>query len=147
MGRIAKKVELSEEQRVELTNIVKKGTHSARKITRAKALLMMDKGDDRALIESVLDIDSNHYYRIKQRYFAQGLWYALEELPRSGQPRKVTPIVEAHISSIACSAAPDGSVRWTLGLINDKLVELKCVESISDESIRLVLKKVNSNHG
>lgn len=147
MARIAKKVTLSEAEKAELTSIIKKGTHKSRKITHAKALLLLDSGKDRPSIQSELDIDINHYYRIKKRYFEGGLPNALEERPRSGQPRKINERIEAQIRSIACSEAPEGSARWTLSLINEKLLELNCIETISDESIRLVLKKASSNHG
>jgi putative transposase len=147
MARIAKKVNLSESEKAELTSILKRGTHKSRKITRARALLLLDCGKSRAEILSELDIDSNHYYRIKKRYFAGGLSNALEELPRSGQPPIVTERLEAQITSIACSDSPAGSARWTLSLINEKLIELKYIETISNESIRQVLKKVNLSRG
>ena len=147
MARIAKKVILSEAEKSELNSIIKKGTHKSRKITRARALLLLDSGKDRLEIQSELDIDSNHYYRIKKRYFAGGLTNALEELPRSGQPPIVTERLEAHITSIACSDTPAGSSRWTLSLINEKIVELKYIDSISNESIRQVLKKAGLSLG
>jgi putative transposase len=147
MARIAKKVSLSEAEKAELTSIIKKGTHKSRKITRARALLLLDFGKDRLEIQAELGIDSNHYYRIKKRYFSGGLSNALEELPRSGQPPIVTERLEAQITSIACSDAPAGSARWTLSLLNEKLVELKYIETISDESIRQVLKKANLSLG
>jgi hypothetical protein len=71
----------------------------------------------------------------------------LEELPRSGQPAKLTERLEAQITSIACSNSPEGTAQWTLKLINEKLVELNYIETISNESIRLVLKKANANRG
>lgn len=147
MARIAKKVSLSASEKAELTSIIKKGTHKSRKITRARALLLLDSGKERFEILSELGIDSNHYYRIKKRYFAGGLSNALEELPRSGQPPIITERLEAQITSIACSDAPAGSARWTLSLINEKLVELKYIETISNESIRQVLKKVGLSLG
>ena len=48
---------------------------------------------------------------------------------------------EAHLIAIACSAPPEGQARWTLRLLADKMVELNHFESISSETIRLVLKK------
>lgn len=147
MARIAKKVSLSEAEKVELTSIIKKGTHKSRKITRARALLLLDSGKERLEIQAEVGIDSNHYYRIKKRYFAGGLSNALEELPRSGQPPIVTERLEAQITSIACSDAPAGSAKWTLSLINEKLVELKYIDSISNESIRQVLKKAGLSLG
>jgi len=147
MGRKVRKVILSDEEKTELTSIVKKGTHKSRKITRARALLLLNDGKNRSDIQAQLGIDVNHYYRIKKRYFDGGLPAALEELPRSGQPPIVTPRLEAQITSIACSHAPEGSVRWTLSLLNEKVVELKYIDQISNESIRQVLKKVNLSLG
>jgi len=147
MSRIAKAVNLTDSEKLELIGITKKGTHKSRKIIRAKALLLLDAGKSRLEIQSELGIDIQNYYKIKRRYFAGGLCSALEELPRSGQPAKVTATLEAQITSIACSDAPKGSSRWTLSLINEKIVSLAYIDTICDESIRLVLKKANANLG
>ncbi len=147
MGRTAKKVVLSDEEKAELTAIVKKGTHKSRKIIRARVLLLLNEGKNRTEVQAQSGVDVNHYYRIKKRYFEGGLRAALEELPRSGQPPIVTPRLEAQITSIACSDAPEGSVRWTLSLLNEKVVELKYIDQISNESIRQILKKVNLSLG
>jgi hypothetical protein len=44
---------------------------------------------------------------------------------------------------IAGSEAPEGTTRWTLQMIADRLVELKVVDSICIESVRKALKKTN----
>jgi transposase len=147
MARKAQALNLSDAEVLELTSIIKKGTHKSRKITRARVLLAINSGKSYAEIRSELQIERNHFYRIKRRYLEGGLASALEELPRSGQPAKVNPRLEAQITSIACSASPEGTSQWTLSLINEKLVELSYIESISNESIRLVLKKANVNPG
>ena len=87
------------------------------------------------------------YDQIKRRYLAGGLSAALEERARSGQPPKVTPVLEARIPSLAGSDAPAGAARWTLSLLNEALVSLDCIDAISNESIRQVLKKANSTPG
>lgn len=147
MGRIKKPVTLTEAEKSALNDIVKKGTHKSRKIIRARVLLLMNEGKDLAETQQQVKIGSGHFYKIKSRYFEGGLAHALEELPRSGQPRKVTEKLEAQITSIACSAAPAGSARWTLKLINEKVIELNYVESLSQESVRLILKKASANPG
>lgn len=73
----------------------------------------------------------------------EGLQRAIGEKARPGQPRKVTPQVEVHITQLACSQAPDGRTRWTATLINERLVKLQI--HIDDEPVRLALKKANSN--
>jgi putative transposase len=147
MGRKAKIINLTDSEKSELLSITKKGTHKSRKIIRAKVLLSIDSGKSRNEIQSELGIDSNNYYKLKKRYFSGGLSSALEELPRSGQPPKITERLEAQITSLACSDAPSGSSKWTLSLINEKLIELKYIETISNESIRKVLKKANLSLG
>jgi len=147
MARKAQALNLRDDEVLELTSIIKKGTHKSRKITRARVLLAINSGKNHAAIQSELHIEVNHFYRIKRRYFEGGLAFALEELPRSGQPAKVGPRLEAQITSIACSVCPEGTSQWTLSLINEKLVELNYIESISNESIRLVLKKANVSLG
>lgn len=57
----------------------------------------------------------------------------------------MTQQVEAHITQIACSEAPDGRTRWTAALINERLVKLDI--HIDDESVRLALKKVSASPG
>ena len=84
-------------------------------------------------------------YNLRKRYREYGLERAIGEKDRPGQPRKVTAKVEAEITAIACSEAPDGSVRWTVNLINKRLIQLDI--HVHDESVRLALKKVNSSHG
>ena len=53
--------------------------------------------------------------------------------------------MEAAITAIAYSEVPDGSVRWTANLINDRLIKLDI--HIHDESVRLALKKASLSRG
>jgi putative transposase len=147
MSRPAKTVTLSDSDQTLLTTIVKKGTHKSRKITRARALLLMGAGKSRLAVQAEAGIASTQYFRLKQRFLTDGLPQALKERPRSGQPAKVTAELEAKITSLACSEAPDGAARWTLSLLQEKVVSLQYVASISDESVRQVLKKANLNLG
>ncbi len=51
MARIAKKGSLSEAEKFELTSIIKKVTLKSRKITRARALLLLDSDKSRPEIQ------------------------------------------------------------------------------------------------
>jgi hypothetical protein len=44
-------------------------------------------------------------------------------------------------AALACSTPPEGHARWTLRLLEDKVVELGIVERASDNTIGRVLKK------
>ena len=147
MARLASPLHLSLSDQSALRAIVKKGTHKSRTITRANTLLLMGAGGRAAAVQAQVGISSAQYHRIKRRYLAGGLTEALTERPRSGQPPKVTPALEAKITSLACSETPAGAARWTLSLLNETLVSLECIDTISNESIRQVLKKANSSPG
>ena len=147
MARPATPLVLTASEREALILLTKTGVHKSREIIRARALLLMDAGKSKSEVMSALSIDPNHYFRIKSRYLKGGLSDALEERPRSGQPPKITERLEAQITSLACSDSPAGTARWTLSLLNEKLVELEYVDVISDESIRKVLKKANLSPG
>ena len=140
-------VELTISDTATLRGILKKRTHKSRKITRPRALLLMGAGKRAAAVQAEAGICASQYYSLKRRYLAAVLVDALEERPRSGQPAKVTSALEAHLTSLACSAAPAGAARWTLALLTERVVELRYVDSISDETVRKVLKKANSSPG
>jgi transposase len=73
--------------------------------------------------------------------------YALTELPRPGAKPRLDGKQEAYLVALACSDAPDGRNNWTMQLLANKLVQLNVVEEISDETVRRVLKKMNSSLG
>ena len=147
MARPTQPVHLPLADQSALRAIVKKGTHKSRTITRANALLRMGAGGSASVVQVQAGISSTQYHRLKRRYLAGGLANALEERPRSGQPPKVTPTLEAHITSLACSELPAGAARWTLSLLNHTLVSLDYGPAVSNETIRKVLKKAHSNPG
>ena len=64
-----------------------------------------------------------------------GLDRALYDAPRTGQPRKLNDKGEAYLVALASSDPPEGRERWTLELLQKKMVEDKKVASISDVCI------------
>jgi putative transposase len=144
MGKRLKKVALESEEQATLESLVKKGKHSVRKIKRAQILLHLHEGKQPVAITEAIGVSLATVYNVHGRYLQDKL-AALEEKPRPGQPRKVTPEVEAAVTRIACSQAPQGYARWTVSLLNERIVQLGY--QVHDESVRLVLKKVNSSPG
>lgn len=145
MGLTATPFVLSEADLTTLNQLVAKGKESVRKLNRARALQFSHQGHKPQAVSELLGLSVPTVYNLRKRYREEGLLAAITEKARPGQPRKVTAEVEAEITAIACSEAPDGSVRWTANLINDRLIKLDI--HIHDESVRLALKKVNSNPG
>ena len=145
MGRIAKPFVLSEADLTTLDQLLSKGKESVRKLNRARALQFSHQGQPPEPISHLLGMSVATVYNLRKRYDQQGLQGAINEKTRPGQPRKVTQQVEAQITQLACSQAPDGRTRWTVALINERLVKLDI--HIDDESVRLALKKVSSSPG
>ncbi len=145
MGQIAAPFVLSEADQTTLQLLLSKGKDSVRKLNRARALQFSHQDQHPEQISTLLGISVTTVYNLRKRYRQEGLQRAISEKVRPGQPRKVTPEVEAEITAIACSEVPDGSVRWTVGLINERLIKLDI--HINDESVRLALKKVDSSPG
>ncbi len=139
-------VDLSTEEREELRQLVRRGKHSSRKVTRARILLLAgDDATDEQIVGS-LKTGFATVERTRKRFVEEGLG-CLTERPRRGQAPKLTGKQAAHLVAIACSTPPEGFARWTLRLLADKVVELKFADSITRETVRQVLKKTNLNLG
>lgn len=142
---------LKENERKELKQMIKSGKHSARVLTRARALLLLDRSQgQRRTIEQVVDgamVSPGTVSNLKRRYFAEGLPGTLYEKPRPGAKPKLDGEVEAHLIAMVCSDPPEGYERWTLRLLADRLVELELVDEISHTAVAKKLKKTNSSPG
>lgn len=123
MSKLKEKIQLRAAEEAALKSLVSKGKHSVRKLKRAQILLKLDEGKQPLDIAEAVGVGLATVYNIDDRYLDNKL-NALEEKPRPGQPRKVTPEVEAAVTGIACSEAPEGKARWTVSWINAKIVEL-----------------------
>lgn len=136
-----KKFELKEEDRIYLKEFTKKGNVKAREISRARALLLLDKGKKHFEIAEILDINPKTVGRFKKRYMEEGLESVLHDKPRPGQPKKYTDKQEAKIIALVCTDPPEGMKRWTLRRMTEHLKSQEGFETINRESIRLILKK------
>ncbi len=139
-------VDLSADERETLQQLVRRGKHSARKVTRARILLLAADGATDEQIVSALSCGSNTVERTRRRFVEESLG-CLNERPRRGQARKLMGKQEAHLIAVACTPAPEGRAHWTLALLADKVVELGFAPSIARETVRQVLKKTNSSRG
>ena len=148
------KITLTSEEREQLTEITRTGTHAAKKIIHALILLNVDKGPfagERQTNEDickVLKIGMRTIDRVKKRFVEDGFEASLKMAPTSRVYDKlVDGDMEAHLIALACGEPPKGFARWSLRLLADKLVELQIVESISYETVRRTLKKTNLSLG
>lgn len=137
-------IHLSQDERDELEQFISQGKKSARAINRARILLFADEGKNATEIAKLLGISRGTVYNVRKAYRQRAherMVDFLHDQPRSGRPIKIDSRVEANVTMIACSEPPEGSARWTLHMIADKLVQLAVTDSISHESIRRTLKK------
>lgn len=141
------KVTLGEKEVQYLKEFVKKGQKDAREITRARILLLVNKGKMDTEIVELLDVGRNTVGRIKKRYQEEGLQSALEDKPRTGQPVKYSEKHAAEIIAQACTPPPEGRKKWTLVLLTEEMKKKEGFETINKESIRLILKKAKLNPG
>jgi transposase len=147
--RVAKKyiVELDREEREQLRILLRRGKAPARRLTRARILMLADEGRIDLDIAATLQVGKCTVERTRTRFVEEGLEAALSERPRPGKPRKLDGKQEAFLVALACSDPPRGHETWTMQLLADRLVELGVVESIVDETVRRVLKTTTSNPG
>jgi transposase len=147
------KVTLTKEERDQLTEMTRTGTHAARKIIHALILLNVDRGSEAKSqinedICKVLKIGMRTIDRVKKRFVEEGLESALKMAPTSRVYDKlVDGDMEAHLIALACGEPPEGFARWSLRLLADKLVELRFSDGISYETVRRTLKKTNLSLG
>ncbi len=134
-------VTLTDDERSNLLDLTKKGTASARKIGRAHIVLHAADGASDDEIAKALHVGRSTVERTRKRFVEGGIERALNEQPRPGAKRKLDGKQEALLIATACSTPPEPRARWTMKLLADKLVELKVVETISDETVRRTLKR------
>jgi hypothetical protein len=83
--------------------------------------------------------------RVRKQFVLEGLEAAISRKKRETPP--IAPIFdgekEARLVQLACSEPPEGHSRWSLRLLEDKVVELGIVEKASDSTIGRVFKKTN----
>src|SRR5208337_748661 len=61
------------------------------------------------------------------------------------RPRKFDGAAEAKLIALTCGPAPEGFARWSLRLLEEKVVELNIVDKASDSTIGRTLKKTSCN--
>ena len=145
-------VRLSAEERERLEAMTSAGKHPAQLLTKARLLLKADvseagEGWSDSAISEALDTSINTIGRTRRRLVEEGFEATLSRKynPNSARPRIFDGVAEAKLIALTCSPAPDGFARWSLRLLEEKVVELNIVEKASDNTIGRTLKKTLSN--
>jgi transposase len=141
-------VRLTSDERQALEELVAKGKAAAYRIRHAHILLAVDADGPHWTATQAAEgfrCHGNTVVNVRRRFVEQGLEGALERKKQDRPSRQhvLDGEGEARLIAISCSEPPAGRSRWTLKLLADRLVELKVVESISDQTVRRTLKKTS----
>ena len=144
-------VTLSNEERQHLETLSQTGKASAYIITHARILLKADTTQPTGGwcdidISAALDVGTATVERLRQQFVEAGLEACLSRKTRIYE-QLLDSEQEAYLIAIACGSPPTGQSRWTLRLLSERLVELGHIESISHETVRQTLKKMNLSLG
>ena len=141
-------VKLTDDERKRLDTLIRSGKHSAQRLTKARILLKADaseagEGWSDSRIASALDTSLATVARTRQQLVEEGFDAVLtrKHSPWSARPRIFDGAKEAKLIALACSEPPKGHTRWTLRLLEDKVVGLNIVGRASDNTIGRTLKK------
>ena len=144
-------VRLSAEERATLEALIAKGKHPAAQLLKARILLKADVSDggdgwSDSRIVRALDTSPATVARTRQRLVEEGFDAVLtrKHSPNSARTRIFDGAAEAQLIALACSPPPAGRARWTRGLLEEKVVELRIVARASDNTIGRTLKKTFS---
>jgi hypothetical protein len=145
-------VRLSEVERVQLNELIQKGKRSAQLLTKARILLKADVSDagdgwSDSRIAEALDTSVTNVERTRRQLVEEGFDAVLirKYNPNSAPPRIFDGAAEAKLIALTCGPAPAGYAKWSLRLLEEKVVELGIVDSASDNTIGRILKKTSSN--
>jgi transposase len=140
-------VRLTEEQRADLNRRLERDALTGRQRRRLQILVLADQGQTDDQIVVATGASPSTVERLRQRVAREGLETALAEKRRSGAPAKLDGKQEALIVALACSDAPEGCAQWSARLLANRAVEMEIVESISESTVRRLLKKTRSSRG
>lgn len=144
-------IKLSDGERKVLSSIALKHKVNAQHKLRAQILLACDESErgpaktDLA-ISKELPVSLRTIEHLREWACEVGPIDALERRPNPRvYLRKLDGRAEARLITIAKEAPPVGRATWTMQLLADRLVELKIVDRIDDNTVHRTLKKTSLN--
>ena len=119
--------------------IMKSSDHSSNERTRAHCLYLRTRDFTVMDAAEILDITPRTVINITTNYQAGGLEKAIKDDPRPGRPPVFDDRIKSKIIALVCSDPPEGFDRWTLELLTETVKKSGIVETISKETIRVIL--------
>jgi transposase len=143
-------VRLTCEERERLETLLRKGKSPAQRLLKARILLKADvseadEGWSDSRVMKALETSVSMIYRVRKQLVEEGLEAVLSRKQRALVPPIFDGEKEAKLIALACSKPPKGYARWSLRLLENKVVELGIVDRASDGTIGRALKKTLSS--
>lgn len=140
-------VRLTDQERSELQEVIKKLKGTGEIVRRAQILLKADADGPNWTDERIAEAFScrtRTVERLRQRLVERGFEETLHRARRAQPPveKLLNGEQEAQIIATRLGPPPKGYANWTLRLLARKVVELQIVESVSYETVRRTLKKM-----
>lgn len=140
-------VDLTQNERDELTKIVKSCVGGKEKIQRARILLKADIHGLNWQDEQIAKAEgcrSLTVHNTRRRFVENGFEATVHRKKHMVPERKklLTGEQEAEVIAMRLGDPPEGFGEWSLRLMADQVVEREIVESISPETVRKTLKKM-----
>ena len=134
-------VRLSAEEKTTCEEVVKKLKGSSQKVTRAQILLKADINgpnwiDDR--IAEAFGCSRRAVEQVRERLVTEGFEIALNGKRPLNPPRAklLSGEQEAALIAMRLGSPPAGYGSWTLKLLQNEMITLEIVETVSHETIR-----------
>lgn len=147
-------ITLTNEEREQLERLSRSTRRSPREKLRARILLLTDSGREGGSLKDAQIARQLHcapltVSQVRARAAERG--GALAATGHKEQERRKARALdgeqEAHLIALTCSTPPDGCKRWSLKLLQERLIEMEIVQNIGAETIRRTLKKIRSSPG
>lgn len=141
MGRPARRVSLSPEERASLESVVRRPSSPQRDVLRARIALLAGDGVATGEIARQLGLSLPVVCKWRQRVASHGL-QGLRDVKRSGRPPRLTPAQRLELVALACEPLNEGEGRVTptLDEVIVRAVQRGVVEGISRSHLHRILQ-------
>lgn len=145
-------VELSQDERTQLEQLIQTGKVAGYKIRHAHMLLQADESERGPCWSDTQIAEAYHtsvttVRNLRKRLVEKGFETALEREKQTNRKIKFDGDTEAKLIALACSEAPEGYSKWSVRLLANRMVEFEIVDEISPMTVQRILKKINLSLG
>ena len=121
-----------------LTARARAGRSEHRDVVRAQIVLAAAAEQPNEVIAVAVGVCVDTVRKWRRRFAARGL-AGLDDLPRTGRPRRFTPVQVAQVKALACTLPAETGVpisRWSAAELAAEVITRGVLESVSPASVR-----------